>query len=80
VSQHGCFNRPPTPPTMLAQDGWIEVGLHPNDSPTGRRERVRLPRMVEIPDLMSRDCKHQMLTPNDPKCAGCCWKTTEKAQ
>jgi hypothetical protein len=63
---HGCHNRPEGKPTLSAQDGWVEYLIGGITS--------RLPRMVEIPDPMSKDCKHVQLTPDDPSCAGCRWQ------
>jgi hypothetical protein len=79
VSQYGCFNRPEGKPTVIVQDGWLPTRLAAEGSVTGKREMTRLPRMIEIPDPMSRDCKHQLLTPNDPQCAGCRWQAPTQA-
>lgn len=69
---HGCHNRPEGKPTITAQDGWFDATVpHPD---TGVRQTTRLPRMVEIPDPMSKDCKHAQLTPDDPQCGGCRWQ------
>ena len=63
-----CYNRPPFKDTVLVQDGWMW------------REMTRLPRMVEIPDPMSKTCQQHgpmgeaTLHPEKWDCAGCCWK------
>lgn len=75
MSKYGCFNGPEPKAMVIVQDGWLCTHLAAKGSPTGKREMTRLPRMIEIPDPMSKDCKHAQLTPDDPKCAGCRWKT-----
>jgi hypothetical protein len=67
---YGCHNRPREPKPVLVQRGWVEMGLHPNDSPTGMRERVCLPRMIAIPFTMSTDCRYDK-SATDNACAGC---------
>ena len=48
------------------------------------REMTRLPRMVEIPDPMSKTCQQHgpmgeaTLHPEKWDCAGCMWKPTEE--
>lgn len=68
--KHGCHNLPREPKPLLVQDGWVEMGLHPKDSPTGAREIVRLPRMVRIPYVNSIECRHDKRA-TDPGCEGC---------
>ena len=66
-----CFNGT-TPENYLVQDGW-EPGITPQGTPT------RFPRMVEVPNHFSRDCKSWVADPStDPvplaegwKCEGC---------
>jgi hypothetical protein len=65
---HGCHNLPRDPKPLLVQDGWVEAGFHSRD--TGKREKVRLPRMVEIPFVNSTECRHDKRT-TDPGCEGC---------
>lgn len=71
-----CYNRPPFKDTVCVQDGW-----HAYTEWVGWNEiKTRLPRMVEIPDPMSKTCQQhgQMgeatLHPEKWDCAGCCWK------
>lgn len=62
--RYACFNSRSRKPSYLAQDGWIVVAA--TDS-----QVTRLPRMVEVPDVMSTDCDYSRRTP-DPRCPGCC--------
>lgn len=71
--QHGCYNRPDTPDTVIVQDGWIHADIG-DPQRDGARTLTRVARMVEIPDPMSRDCKHALLSPDDRQCAGCRWQ------
>jgi hypothetical protein len=70
---HNCHNRE-LAETVVAQRGWVDTEL-------GDGTKTRLPRMVEIPFTMSREC-HQWEEPFgavtkgllDPAgCEGCKW-------
>lgn len=60
------------PENFLVQDGW-EPGITPQGTPT------RFPRMVEVPNRFSRECKSWVADPStDPvplaegwRCSGC---------
>ncbi len=60
---HGCHSRPPFKPWHHAQDGY-----HPMSKPEAG---TRLPRIVQIPHVMTTDCQFTRLNPEDPGCAGC---------
>lgn len=60
---HGCYDRPPMRETYPTQDGYW---------PTSRPDAgTRLPRIVQIPHVMTRDCQYTKHNPTDPGCAGC---------
>lgn len=68
MKSYVCHNRKPFRATVLVQNGWAyPVGN--SGSPT--REAL----MVELPDPMTKDCQHTLGAPNDPRCAGCKWRT-----
>lgn len=57
---NGCFNRAPFKESMKVQDGWIDYG------------NSRMPRMIDVPFRMSKDCEYQKHDKyNDPNCVGC---------
>lgn len=59
---YGCYNRAPFKETIWVQDGWYDT-------------TVRMqPRMVQIPDPMSKECNYSKTHP-DPRCEGCRWNT-----
>jgi hypothetical protein len=66
---NGCYNRKPLRRTVLAQDGWVYLKTHPGFV-------TRMPKMVRLPDPMSKDCQYSIHTV-DPKCAGCKWNQRE---
>ena len=61
---YGCFNRPSLKTQAIVQDGFFMDGV------------TRTPRMVSIPDPMTKDCQftHTELGKSDPKCTGCTHK------
>lgn len=63
---HGCYNHFPLKDEAMVQDGWIYESRRSG----GQMEIVRFPRMVRIPDPMSKDCQYSILTV-DPQCDGC---------
>jgi hypothetical protein len=65
---NACYNRKPLRRTVVIQDGWVyqrQPGLV-----------TRTPRMVRVPDPMTKDCQYSVHTV-DPKCAGCKWNQRE---
>lgn len=60
VKLNGCHNKDTTRWTYPAQDGWI----YSEDGTT------RMPRVVQIKNVMSRNCVYSVLT-RDDRCAGC---------
>ena len=60
---HGCYSRPPFRDWHHGQDGW-----HPMSKPEAS---TRLPRIVQIPHVMTRECQYTKLNPNDPQCKDC---------
>lgn len=64
---YGCHNRKPLRDRRWVQDGW-EV-----------RGRSREPKVITIPDPMTKDCQytHTELGQADPKCAGCKWRASK---
>lgn len=69
MSKNGCHNRPPLRETVLVQSGWID-GLPPHDGSL----ITKYPRMIEIPDPLSKHCQYQRDKKDDPKCDNCIWK------
>lgn len=68
MTPYPCHNRAPFKDMVLVQAGWAyPVGNY--GGPT--REAL----MQEIPDPMTKDCQHTIGEPNDPRCAGCKWRT-----
>lgn len=62
---HGCFNRAPLQTAVWHQDGWLK-------SQTELGKVTRLPRMVQRPDPMSKNCNYQQHDKYaDPGCVGC---------
>lgn len=61
---HGCHNRPPFRDWHHAQDGY-----HRMSKPEAG---TRLPRIVQIPHVMTRDCQYTKLNPTDAGCTDCC--------
>lgn len=61
----GCYDRAPLQNKLKVQDGWIWETAH-----------VRVPRMIEIADPMSKQCQHTKHAPNDPGCSGCLHQTS----
>ena len=68
---HGCYDRPPMRETYPVQDGY----LPPSRPDAG----TRLPRIVQIPHVMTRDCQYTQHQPQDERCAGCCHQKKEDA-
>lgn len=66
-----CFNRPPFSDTVAVQDGWCAQLL-----PFAGKTRV--PRMITIPDPMSKGCQQHgpkgEATLHGWDCRGCRWK------
>lgn len=64
-----CFNRPPIKASRVVQDGWFDAVVD--------GQATHLPRMVEIPDPMSKGCQqHSPLgeaTLHGWDCTGCQW-------
>lgn len=63
---NGCHNRAPFVNTVVVQSGWQYEQRMVDLS------YVRMPVMVEVPNVMTKDCQYSILTP-DPRCAGCTW-------
>jgi hypothetical protein len=65
---NGCFNRSPLKTSVVVQSGHFMDGI------------TRTPRMVSIPDPMSKDCQYSKDDKyNDQGCVGCAHKlTTER--
>jgi len=57
MTKYGCNNRPPLKQTAIVQSGYIEYS--------------RMPKMIEIPDNMTKTCIYQRDKKDDPKCLGC---------
>lgn len=70
---NACHNRAPFADSYPAQDGWFSTGLQTPDG----REHTRLPIIVAVPHVMTKDCQYSIRTP-DPKCTGCRWNQQEK--
>jgi len=71
---YGCFNRPPLQETVYVQDGWYLQQLR------GNKHLSRAPRMIEIPDPMTKSCQYQADDKyNDPQCIGCKHKESHDA-
>ncbi len=69
MRKHGCHNLPREAKPLLAQDGWIDMGLV-YEHKTGEHKVGRIPRMVEVPFVNSIECRHdKRLT--DPGCTDC---------
>lgn len=67
---HGCHNRQPFKDWYYAQDGYQPMS---SDKATSR-----LPRIVKVPHVMTRDCQYSKHT-TDARCAGCCHQQKEDA-
>ena len=48
----------------MVQDGWFLDGV------------TRAPRMIAIPDPMTKECQYTKLNPKDERCEKCTHKTT----
>ena len=63
MRKNGCFDRAPLKTKVMVQDGWDYTG------------DTRAPRMVIIPDPMTKSCQYQKDDKyNDPQCLGCIHK------
>jgi hypothetical protein len=63
MSQYACFNHAPFRESMPVQNGW-------ND-----QDGTRTPRMVIIPDPMTKTCNYSLHDRyGDKGCNGCKWK------
>lgn len=63
IHRHGCFNRSAFAAYHQAQNGYW---------PASKPEAgTRLPRIVQIPHVMTRDCQYTKHNPTDAGCAGC---------
>lgn len=75
-----CFNRPPFADTVTVQDGWSETLVL--DTLLGE-VKTRVPKMIEIPDPMSKDCQQHgpkgEATLHGWDCEGCRWKPATSA-
>ncbi len=65
---HGCMNRPSMKDWYHAQDGYWQMSKP--------EAGTRLPRIVQIPHVMTTDCQFTRLNPEDPGCTGCCHQKT----
>ena len=67
---HGCFNRAPLKSRVMVQDGWDQSG------------DTRTPRMVIIPDPMTKTCNYTttQLGQIDASCNGCKHKEPHDAR
>jgi hypothetical protein len=65
---YGCYNkpRPTNKSTYVGQDGWLQIGLQ--DGLT--RHQTRLPKLINIPHAMTKDCQYSKTTV-DAGCDGC---------
>lgn len=59
MKPHGCHNRPPLRTRAMVQDGWFLDGV------------TRMPRMIAIPDPMTKECQYTKLNPKDERCKNC---------
>jgi len=60
MRKNGCFDRAPLKTRVMVQDGWNYIG------------DTRTPRMVIIPDPMTKTCQYQADDKySDPQCVGC---------
>lgn len=55
--------------TYPAQDGWIEQPL--GSAETAQGVTTRIPRIVQVPHVMTTECQYSIHTRADPKCEGC---------
>lgn len=69
--RHGCFNRSEFAGSYQAQNGYW-----PMSKPEAG---TRLPRVVQVPNVMTRDCQYTQHQPQDERCAGCCHQKKEAA-
>lgn len=65
IKKWGCFNRENVE-LIEVQDGYADVVL-----PGGAADYLSIPRRISIPNVMSKDCKHTLIEPIDPRCCGC---------
>lgn len=70
MTPHGCHNRPPLRDWHHAQNGYW-----PMSKPEAG---TRLPRVVQVPHVMTRDCQYTQHQPQDERCAGCCHQKVEQ--
>lgn len=61
---HGCYDREPFKPYLLAQDGYVQAG---GNIQAGLQ---MVPRYVKVKFVMSHDCRYDVRA-TDPRCAGC---------
>jgi hypothetical protein len=60
MSLYACHNKPRSTAPYAGQDGWFY----------GASGMTRQPRIIQIPQVLSRDCKYD-LRATDLQCAGC---------
>lgn len=67
--RYRCNNARRPRPDVLVQDGWESVRSRSCEEGVTSRE----PRMVEIPDPMTKDCRYSAdgYAATDPGCTGC---------
>lgn len=77
--KNGCHNRAPYRETSRVQDGSTDYMTNDAEPPTAV---YVLPRIVEIPFRMSRECNytHTELGQRDERCAGCRWRHESEQQ
>lgn len=63
MKRHGCYDRQPLRDWHHAQDGYW-----PMSKPDAAS---RLPRIVQIPHVMTRECQYTLHNPTDAGCTGC---------
>ena len=60
MRKNGCFDRAPLRTTAIVQDGWYMDGV------------TRTPRMISIPDPMTKTCQYSKDDKyDDQACTGC---------
>jgi hypothetical protein len=74
MSVYGCHNKPrPTQGAALpVQDGWLYTGItcvRPNEN--FKAIPSRIPRMVDVPYVMTVPCQYTQQHASDPLCSGC---------
>lgn len=63
---YGCHNRKPLKTRAVVQDGYFQDGV------------TRTPRMIPIPDPMTKSCQYTATSPSDARCAGCIHQSQKK--